>query len=125
MSCAIQPWLSVHNSKQALEFYKQAFGARETYLLETGDEIVIARLSVEGAEFWIADESPGNFSPQTLNGGTVRMILITPDPETIFSSAIKAGARQIFPIGEEHGWRLGRIVDPFGHHWEIGHPVEA
>ena len=123
MSCAIQPWLSVHHSKQALEFYKQAFGAKETYLLATGDENVIARLSVEGAEFWIADESAENPSPHTLNAGTVRMILITQDPETIFNRAIKAGAKQVFPIGEEHGWRLGRIVDPFGHHWEIGHPV--
>lgn len=124
MSCAIQPWLSVHNSKQALEFYRQAFGAKETYLLETGDESVIARLSVEGAEFWIADESPGNFNSPTLNSGTVRMILITQYPQPIFDMAIKAGAKQVFPIAEEHGWKLGRIVDPFGHHWEIGHPVK-
>jgi len=123
MSCIIQPWLSVRNSKQALEFYKQAFSAKETYLLDTGDESVIARLSVEGAEFWIADESPGNFSRQTLNGGTVRMILITQDPEPIFNRAINAGATQVFPIAEEHGWKLGRLVDPFGHHWEIGHPL--
>ena len=123
MPVSIQPWLSVRHSKQALEFYKQAFGASETYLLDTGDESVIARLSVEGAEFWIADESPGNFSPQTLNGGTVRMILITHDPETIFNRAINAGATQVFPIAEEHGWKLGRIVDPFGHHWEVGHPL--
>ena len=125
MSCAIQPWLSVHHSKQALEFYKQAFGAKETYLLATGVENVIARLSVEGAEFWIADESAENPSPLTLNAGTVRMILITQDPETIFNRAINSGAKQIFPIAEEHGWRLGRIIDPFGHHWEIGHPVES
>ncbi len=125
MSYSIQPWLSVRNSKKALDFYKQAFGAVETYCLDTGDESVVAKLSVNGAEFWLGDESPdfGNFSPETLNGGTVRMILIADDPERVFDKAVKAGATQVFPISEEHGWKLGRLVDPFGHHWEIGHPI--
>jgi PhnB protein len=125
MSNSIQPWLSVRNSKKALEFYKRAFSAIETYLLETGDENVIAKLSIEGAEFWISDESPdfGNYSPQTLNGGTVRIILITEEPEMLFNKALKAGATQVFPINEAHGWKLGRIADPYGHHWEIGHPI--
>jgi len=125
MSYSIQPWLSVRNSKEALNFYKQAFGAIETYHLDTSDESVIAKLSVQGAEFWLSDESPefGNFSPETLHGGTVRMILITDDPEMLFEKALKAGATQVFPMGEEHGWKLGRIADPFGHHWEIGHPI--
>ncbi|SRR5258706_12486550 len=126
MSYSIQPWLSVRNSKKALEFYKQAFGAIETYRLDTSDESVVAKLSVNGAEFWLSDESPdfGNFSPQTLNGGTVRMILIAEDPERLFNKALETGATQVFPISEGHGWKLGRIVDPFGHHWEIGHPIK-
>jgi PhnB protein len=125
MSYSIQPWLSVRNSKEALNFYKQAFGAIETYRLDTLDESVVAKLSIEGAEFWLSDESPefGNFSPETLHGGTVRMILITDDPEMLFDRALKAGATRVFPIGEEHGWKLGRIVDPFGHHWEIDHLI--
>ena len=53
----------------------------------------------------------------------MRIILIASDPERIFNKALQAGATEVFPIGEEHGWKLGRIVDPFGHHWEIGHPV--
>jgi PhnB protein len=125
MSYSIQPWLSVRNSKKTLEFYKLAFDAIETYRLDTSDESVVAKLSINGAEFWVSDESPdfGNFSPETLNGGTVRMILIVDDPEILFNKALKAGATQVFPIGEEHGWKLGRIVDPFGHHWEIGHQL--
>jgi PhnB protein len=55
-------------------------------------------------------------------GGTVRMILTT-DPDAVFARAIKAGATEIFPMGEEYGWRLGRVVDLFGHHWEIGRPL--
>jgi len=126
MSFSIQPWLSVRDSKKALEFYKQAFGAIETYRLDASDESVVAKLSVNGAEFWLGDESPefGSFSPETLNGGTVRMILITDNPEFLFDKALQSGATQVFPISEEHGWKLGRIVDPFGHHWEVGHPLQ-
>ena len=125
MSYSIQPWLSVRNSKRALEFYKSAFGAIETYRLDTSDETVVAKLSINGAEFWLNDESPdfGNFSPETLGGSTARMILIVREPEIVFNKALEAGALQVFPVAEEHGWKLGRIVDPFGHHWEIGHPL--
>jgi PhnB protein len=86
---------------------------------------VVARLSVEGAEFWMGDESPehGNFSPQSLNGSSVRIILTVADPDSVFTRALAAGASQVFPVGEEYGWRLGRVVDPFGHHWEIGRPL--
>lgn len=117
----LAPWLSVRESLRALDFYKAAFGAKEVYRLDIPDS-VIARLSVHGAEFWIGDESPehGNFSPQTLHGGTVRMILTTPDPDVFFARAIEGGATVIFPVAEEHGWRVGRLSDPFGHHWEIG-----
>ena len=120
----IAPWLSVRNGAQAVEFYKSAFGAVEAFRMDEGSSVV-ARLSVEGAEFWMGDESPehGNFSPQSLNGSSVRIILTVADPDSVFTRAVAAGASQVFPVGEEYGWRLGRVVDPFGHHWEIGRPL--
>ena len=120
----IAPWLSVRDSARAVDFYKSAFGAIEAYRMEGGGSVV-ARLSVDGAEFWVGEESPehANFSPQTLNGGSVRLILTVPDPDAVFALAVKAGASQVYPVGEEYGWRLGRVVDPFGHHWEIGRPL--
>jgi len=86
---------------------------------------VVARLSVNGAEFWVADEAPeyANFSPETLGGATTRMVLIVPDPDAMFAQALAAGAREVHPMADEHGWRQGRVVDPYGHHWEIGRPV--
>ena len=118
----LAPWLSVRRSAEAVEFYKKAFGAREVFRLDADDGAVIARLSIYGAEFWIGDESPEhhNFSPETLGGGSARLILTVPDPDTVFAQACAAGARSITPTYEEHGWRLGRVVDPYGHHWEIG-----
>jgi PhnB protein len=120
----IAPWLSVRNGARALDFYKSAFGATEVFRMDAGDGVV-ARLSVEGAEFWLSDESPenGNFSPQSLNGSTVRIILTVADPDAVFTRALAAGASQVYPVTEEHDWRLGRVVDPFGHHWEIGRPL--
>jgi PhnB protein len=125
--CSIAPWLSVRKSAQAVDFYKSAFGATEVFRLEDPGGSVVARLSVDGAEFWLSDESPehGNFSPQSLGGGSVRMILTVADPDAVFQRALKAGASEVFPVGEEHGWRLGRVVDPFGHHWEIGRQLVA
>jgi PhnB protein len=86
---------------------------------------VVARLSVGPAEFWVADESPEhqNFSPDSLGGGTVRMVMIVEDPDAAFDRAVAAGARVVWPVANQYGWRLGRIADPFGHHWEIGKPL--
>jgi PhnB protein len=86
---------------------------------------VVARLSVGGANFWIADESPENlnFSPESLGGGSVRILLVVDDPDTAFERAVSAGAAVVWPVSDEHGWRAGRIADPFGHHWEIGKPL--
>jgi PhnB protein len=122
---SIQPLLSVRHGKRAVAFYAAAFGAREVYMVEDPGGAIVARLSVDGAEFWVSDESQehGNFSPETLGGGTVRMILVVPDPDAAYDRAIIAGARAVSPVTEEHGWRVGRVADPFGHHWEIGRPV--
>jgi PhnB protein len=121
--CSIAPWLTVRNGQQALRFYQKAFGATVVYRLEDPEAGVVARLSVEGAEFWLSD-GEGDESG-SLGGGSVRMILTVSDPDKVFAEALAAGASEIFPVGEEHGWRLGRLADPFGLHWEIGHPLVA
>jgi PhnB protein len=89
-----------------------------------GDSAV-ARLSIAGAEFWLSDESPEhhNYSPESLGGITVRIILTVPEPDAVFVRAVRAGAKEVYPVTEEHDWRIGRVVDPFGHHWEIGRPL--
>ena len=117
--------LSVRKGAEAVEFYKAAFGASELFRLDAPDGAVVARLSVDGAEFWLADESPQhlNFSPETLGGGTVRMVMIVEDPDAAFDRAVSAGAKEGMAVDERYGWRLGRVVDPYGHHWEIGKPL--
>src|SRR5436190_19390854 len=90
---SVAAMLSVRNGGRAVEFYKAAFGATEVYRVEDPGGSVVSRLSVEGAEFWLADESPehGNFSPESLGGGSVRMILTVPDPDAMFAKALFGG----------------------------------
>jgi PhnB protein len=123
----IAPMLSVRNGAGAIEFYKAAFGAQESYRIDDPSGAVVARLSVGEAEFWLADESPEhqNFSPESLGGGSVRMVMTVPDPDAAFDRAVKAGATVVWPVTNEYGWRVGRIKDPFGHNWEIGRPVDG
>jgi len=122
--CSIAPWLSVRESAKAVDFYKAAFSAVETYRLEVPGGGLVVRLFVGGAEFWVSDgpSDPGN-SPESLGGGSVRMILTVADPDAVCERALIAGATEVFPVGEEHGWRLGRVADPFGLHWEIGYQL--
>jgi PhnB protein len=124
ITTTIAAWLCVRGGARAVEFYKAAFGASELFRMGEGDSVV-ARLSIQGAEFWLSDESPEhhNYSPESLGGITVRIILTVPDPDAVFSRAVKAGAKEVYPVNEEHDWRIGRVVDPFGHHWEIGRPL--
>jgi PhnB protein len=119
---SIAPMLSVRRGSQAIEFYQSAFGASVLYRIDGEGGSVIAQLSAGGAEFWVADESPEhlNFSPETLGGGTVRMVMVVEDPDAAFDHAVAAGAKIVNPVAEQYGWRVGRVVDPFGHHWEIG-----
>ncbi|MGA3040797.1 MAG: VOC family protein [Bryobacteraceae bacterium] len=119
---AIAPMLSVRRGAAAVEFYKAAFGAGELFRVDSESGDVVARLSLGAAEFWVADESPQhfNFSPESLGGGSVRMVMTVEDPDAVFERAVAAGATVIRPMANEYGWRLGRIADPFGHHWEIG-----
>jgi PhnB protein len=123
---SVAPQLSVRRGREAVEFYKAAFGAQEVHRVGGTDEHeeVVCQLSVGGATFWVADESPAhlNFSPESLGGGTTRMLLTVADPDAAVQRALAAGATEVAAVTDAHGWRLGRIVDPFGHHWEIGRP---
>jgi PhnB protein len=121
----IAPMLSVRTGAKAIEFYKAAFGASELFRIDSESGEVVARLSVGAAEFWVADESPEhqNFSPESLGGGSVRMVMTVEDPDAAFDRAVAAGAAVVWPVSNQYGWRLGRILDPFGHNWEIGKPL--
>jgi PhnB protein len=117
----------VRRGREAVEFYKAAFGAVEIYRVAGTDEhpSVVSQLAVGDTSFWVSDESPanGHHSPESLGGTTVRLLLVVDDPRSVAERAVSLGAMEVWPVSEQHGWLLGRIEDPFGHHWEIGRPL--
>jgi len=118
--------LNVRRGAEAIDFYTRAFGATTISRIDAPDGSIVAQLSIGQSNFWVADESAPhqNFSPDSLGGSTTRMVLITDDPHAAFDRAIAAGASSVCPVrDEDYGWRVGRVVDPFGHHWEIGKPL--
>jgi PhnB protein len=127
MEAAVVAQLSVRHGRDAVRFYEQAFGAREVYRVGGTDAHppVVSQLVVGEATFWVSDEAPdhGHFSPHTLGGTTLRVLLVVDDPAAVIERALALGARQVYPVERAHGWLLGRIEDPFGHHWEIGKPL--
>jgi PhnB protein len=123
---SIVPTLSVRNGAAAIEFYKRAFDAIEIMVMADPDGAVVAELSIGGAHFLLADESPehDNYSPESISGSTVRLGLLVADPDALALQAVQAGATEIYPVADQdYGYRLGRVKDPFGHHWEIYRPL--
>jgi PhnB protein len=117
----LAPWLPVTDGPRAVAYYQAAFGAVERYRLEDdAGRVVVARLAIGEADFWVQedlDSGPGG------GGGPIRMILTVADPDAVFRQAVAAGATEIAPVSDEHGWHVGRLADPFGYHWEVGRPL--
>jgi PhnB protein len=122
----IQPELWVDRPGEAIAFYQAAFEATVLHRVGDGDDIV-AQLGVGDAAFWVAGTSATmkRLSPRAVGGATGRTLLVVEDPDSTVRQAVVAGATESSPVGDEHGWRLGRIIDPFGHEWEIGRPLGA
>jgi PhnB protein len=123
---SIQPELWVDRAATAVAFYVAAFGATVLHRIGEGEDIV-AQLGVGAAVFWVAsaDRSAGRFSPPSIGGSTGRTLLVVDSPDEVMAQAVGAGGVEASPVGNEHGWRVGRMVDPFGHEWEIGSPLGA
>jgi PhnB protein len=124
----IQPELWVSDGPAAVAFYEQALGAVvEHRVAGPGASDVIAQMAVAGARFWVSNASTDlrRFSPDAIGGATARLLLVVDDPQSLLAAALAAGATETTPVGEEHGWRLGRFKDPFGHEWEVGRPLIA
>lgn len=121
---SIQPELWVDRGRAAIAFYQQAFGARVLHVVGEGEEVV-AQLAIGEAAFWIAavGDSTERLVPRTIGASTGRVLLVVDDPDAVYARAVGAGASEKSAVDLEHGWRVGRVTDPFGHEWEIAKPV--
>jgi len=122
LKTSIAPWLSVPDGAAAVDFYKASFGAVELHRLEDdAGKVVVAQLSLDGADFWLQMDLDS--SPAAVGRISVRMIVTVDDPDQLFERAVAAGATKVAPVTDAHGWRTGRVADPFGHHWEFARPL--
>jgi len=118
----IAPWLTVGDGAKAMAFYKEALGAAEVYRLDGDDGgVAVAQLKIGDAAFWIQEDVESSLA--SIGRGSVRMILTVGDPDALFNRAIAAGSTQVARVHDEHGWRTGRVTDPFGHDWEFSRPL--
>jgi len=122
------PYLIVKGAAAALEYYKKAFGARETMRFAGPDgKIGHAEIKIGDSPIMLADEHPdmGYRGPQALGGSPVSILLYVEDVDRWFERAIAAGGKVTRPVADQfYGDRTGTLVDPFGHVWSISTHVE-
>ena len=116
------PRLTFKDAARAIEFYKQAFGAKEIMRFEIGGSIPHAEIRIGDSSIMLSEEWPegGRFSAETLGGTPVQMSLVVEDVDSFAERAVAAGLKTILPIRDQfYGHREGRFVDPFGYMWNI------
>ncbi|HET6892443.1 MAG TPA: VOC family protein [Pyrinomonadaceae bacterium] len=124
----VTPRLYVKGAANAIDFYKQAFGATELgRFADPSGKIIIAELKIGDSMVSLSEESPEwrNYSPQSVDGATAIITLNVEDADAVWNQAIATGAKEIFPLEDQfYGFRQGRLEDPFGHFWIISTRIE-
>jgi PhnB protein len=122
------PYLTCKDAAQAIEFYKNAFGAAELYRIPMPDgKIGHAEIKIAGAIIMLSDEFPewGAQSPATLGGTPVGIMIYVPDVDAFAERAVNAGATLLEPVKDQfYGDRSCRLLDPSGHKWFFATHIE-
>jgi PhnB protein len=120
---SVTPYLIVKGGAEAIDFYKQAFGATELFRMPApGGKIGHAEIKIGDSPIMLADEHPemGYISPQTLGGSPVSIMIYVTDVDTVFDQAVAAGGKVQRPVKDQfYGDRSGTLEDPFGHVWHV------
>lgn len=124
----ITPHLIVRDAARAIEFYKQAFGAKDRGVMKGPDgKVMHAELQIGDSIVMLADEMPefGSRSPQSIGGSPSGLHIYTDNVDAAFDRAVKAGAQVEMPVMEQFwGDRYGKLKDPFGHSWSVATHVK-
>jgi PhnB protein len=128
IATTLAPYLIVSDGRAAIAYYERAFGAATTMVIDQPDgRVGHAELSIAGATFSLADEFPelDIVGPTTLGNSSVALDLVVPDVDAVVERAVAAGGTLSREVAEQfYGARSGRVVDPFGHRWNISTPGE-
>jgi PhnB protein len=121
------PRLAFKDAAKAIEFYEQAFGAKETFRFELESGIPHAEIMIGDSVINLTEEWPegGRFSAETLGNSPVMMSLSVDDVDKFFAHAIEAGAKSVRPVANQfYGRREGTLQDPFGYLWSVSMVTE-
>ena len=125
----VYPYLRVHSTADAIEFYTRAFGAQELFRLTApSGRIGHAEIRIGPATVMLGDEHPehGIRGPRSMGGTTVSIHLHVADVDQAFDRAVSAGASVLMPLKNQFwGERMALVRDPFGHEWLLGGHLEA
>ena len=125
----VYPYLRVHSTSEAIDFYTRAFGAKELFrLTEPSGRIGHAEIKIGSATVMLSDEYPehGIRGPRSLGGTTFSIHLHVDDVDSAFAQAVGAGAAVVRPLQDQfYGERSGTVRDPFGHEWLLGGHIET
>ena len=125
---AVTPYLTIKGASEAIDFYKKAFGAEESFRMNGPDgKIVHAEIRIGGAVIMLHDEAPQwkALSPKTIGDTACSVMLYVNDVDTVVKRAVDAGATLTMEVADQfYGDRMGGVTDPFGHKWSIGTHIE-
>lgn len=125
---SITPYLYMSNAREAIEFYKRAFGAVELFRMDgENGKIGHAELKFGDSPIMLADEHPemGARSPQTIGGSPMSLLFYVEQVDEVVERAVKEGATLVRAVENQfYGDRMGGVTDPFGHTWFVATHVE-
>lgn len=119
---SVTPYLIVNGAAAAIDFYKNAFGAKELFRMEHEGKIGHAEIKIGDSPIMLADEQPsmGYVGPVALSGTPVSLMIYVDDVDTIYSRAISQGGVELKPLQDQfYGDRSGTLKDPYGHIWTV------
>jgi PhnB protein len=125
---AVTPYLIVNGAAQAIDFYKNVFGAQELMRVPgPNGKVGHAELKIGDSIIMLADEHPemDAHSPQSVGGTPVSLMIYVEDVDHVFKKALSAGAKESRPVKDQfYGDRSGILTDPFGHKWSVATHIE-
>ena len=123
----VTPALAVVGGVAALEFYRNAFGARELERQTTPDgRLIHGRIQIGDSMVIVSEVFAGSdkAAPSTVETTTVTLHIYSKEVEALWNRAVAAGAKVTMPLDDQYwGERYGHLLDPFGHHWSLSMPI--
>jgi PhnB protein len=124
---SVTPYMIIKGAAAAIEYYRNAFGATELFRMEHEGKVGHAEIKIGDSPIMLADEHPemNAFSPKTVGGTPVSLMIYVEDVDSIFKRAIELGGTEMKPVQDQfYGDRSGTLTDPFGHVWTVATHME-